>query len=182
MSNKGRRMVADRQQQAEKPVAQGITTCAAAGCPLLGTIRRENSRDALCPCHSRAAADGWPKATAVILRHEALWWLAREAQSAPAIDAIKADLAADLFRAAKASGVRFDDGQREEYRAAMERNASGRGCMPLRMAGSIVEAAITTEAVAAAGASETVVPIGERRMSKLETAIRGVAMHLSEAA
>ena len=79
--------------------------CAAAGCPLMGTIRRETSHDAVCPCHARASTDGWPKATAVIARHHSLWWLAREAQCSPTPDALSVDLAADLLRAAKCAGV-----------------------------------------------------------------------------
>lgn len=183
MSSNGKRMVADRQQdQAQKPAARGLTTCAAAGCPLMGTIRRETSRDAVCPCHARASADGWPKATAVIVRHHSLWWLAREAQCSPTPDAASIELAADLLRAANHSGVKLGDARRDSYRAFLARVKDGGPGMPLRMAGQMVEDAICAEAVAAASESEVVVPIGERRISRLETAIRGIAMHLSEAA
>ncbi len=183
MSSNGKRMVADRQQdQAQKPTARGLTTCAAAGCPLMGTIRRETSHDAVCPCHARASTDGWPKATAVIVRHHSLWWLAREAQCSPTPDALSVELAADLLRAAKCAGVKLSNGQREQYRAFLARLKDGGPGMPLRMAGALVEDAICAEAVDAASESEVVVPIGKRRVSKLETAIRGLAMHLSEAA
>ena len=176
MSSK-RRMVADRDQQAEKPAAVGIGQCTAEGCPALGTIRRENGA-ATCPVHASAAADGWPRATAVMVKHSSLWWLAREAQCSPTPDALSADLAADLLRAAKLSGVQFSDGQREIYREAKSRE--DRPCMLLRLAGTLVEAAITAEAVDAAGEAYTPISQG-RRESRLSTAIQGLALHLSEA-
>lgn len=177
----GKPLLTERERQ-EKPTARGLATCAAAGCPLMGTIRRETSHDAVCPCHARASTDGWPKATAVIARHHSLWWLAREAQCSPTPDALSVDLAADLLRAAKCAGVKLSNGQREQYRAFLARLKDGEPGMPLRMAGTLVEDAICAEAVDAASASEVAVPIGERRVSKLETAIRGIAMNLSEAA
>lgn len=172
--SRGKGLLTEQQDQAPQP-AKGIGQCSAHGCPAMGTIRRENG-PATCPAHAHASVDGWPKATAVMVKHSSLWWLAREAQCAPAPDALSADLAADLLQAAKSSGVQFSDGQREIYRAAKART-----CMLLRLAGTLVESAITAEAVDAAG--ESLVPVSHGpRQSRLATAIRGLALHLREAA
>lgn len=186
MSRNAKKMVADREQeQAPKPAA-GITTCAAAGCPLLGTIRRESSHQAVCPCHARAPTDGWPKATAVILKHESLWRFAREAQMAPALDAVNPEIAANLLRAAKGAGVQLNNAQREQYRMLLARIRAGGPGMPLRMAGALIEDAICSEAVAAASESEmTVGTVGaeaKKKKSKLEEAIWSLATHFAEAA
>ena len=174
--SRGRFLVADAPEQAPRKPVKAVDDCAAEGCPLLGTIRRENGAG-VCSAHYRANADGWPLATEVVAKFADLFGMARNAQCAPTPEAMSGEIAADLFRIAKAAGVKFNDAQREQYRDALARQA-----MPLRLAGVIVEEAIIDAAVAAAGSSVVVVPIGGRRMSKLELAIRGVASRLDAAA
>lgn len=175
-----KQLLTEKPAQPEKQT-RGVGKCSAHNCPLPATITLDTG-GAVCACHFGAKAEGWPKATDVIIRLETLWRLAREAQCSPTPDALSVDLAADLLRAAKCAGVKLSNGQREQYRDFLARVKAGGPGMPLRMAGALVEDAICAEAVDAASASEVVVPIGERRVSKLETAIRGLAMHLSEAA
>jgi hypothetical protein len=76
---------------------------------------------------------GWPKATGVLVRHERLWAIAREVQSAPLPEAASAELAVKLFEAARNAGLTFSEDQRATYR---------RAGMKLKAAGALVEAAI----------------------------------------
>lgn len=152
------------------------TRCIASGCPLPATIRTDAG--AVCSCHFGAKADGWPRATAVVVRFAHLWRLAREAQSAPTPDSVSAQLASDLFEAAKREGLSFGEDQREVYRKA---GLNGRDFMRLRMAGEFVESAIRAEALAASDVS-TITSDGAPADSRLSIAIRGLAMNLRAAA
>lgn len=117
----------------------GIGRCAANGCPLPGTAKTEaTGANGVCSCHFGANVAGWPLATVVTRRHEALWFAAREASCAGLPDGARRDLAEALFAAAVAQGLTFNDAQREAY---------GRAAMKLRIAGAIVEAAISAAAV-----------------------------------
>lgn len=146
----------------EAPKQTGLGRCAANGCPLPGTTRSEAAGPAaVCSCHVGATVAGWPLATVVTRRHEALWRAAREASCAGLPDGAREDLAKTLFAAAVAQGLTFNDAQREAY---------ARAGMKLRIAGTIVESAIAAAAIDASmrgapGYEE------ERRESPLAVAI-----------
>ena len=84
---------------------------------------------------------GWPRATSVLVRHQRLWVLAREAQSAALPEAANTELAAKLFEAARGAGLTFSEDQRATYR---------RAGMKLKAAGALVEASICAAAAEAA--------------------------------
>lgn len=172
-----KQLLTEKPAQPEKQ-ARGVGKCSAHNCPLPATITLD-SGGAVCACHFGAKAEGWPKATDVILRLETLWRLAREAQCSGAPESVSADLARDLFLAARAEGLKSSDEQKEMYRRAGE---DGRDFMRLRMAGAMVEACIRAEVHAAAMSVGEVIPMGQVRESGLSIAIRGLAMHLQEAA
>lgn len=138
--SRGKPLVADEPQQAPRKPQKAVADCTANGCPLPGTIRPENG-EPVCGVHFLASKAGWPKATAVILHHQALHDMAKRAQNAGAPMSLSAESAALLMDAAKAHGLKFGDAERETYR---------RAAMKLTVAGVLVEQAISAAAVHAA--------------------------------
>jgi len=136
----GRALVGDRDRNDDPSPKQAVSNCSAHGCPLPGSIRPENG-DPVCSVHFLSDKRGWAKATAVIDDLQTIYAMARKASSAGVPMAINEESAALLFAAAKASGVKFNDAQREIYR---------RAGMKLRAAGALVEASIASKAVEAA--------------------------------
>jgi len=138
--SRGKQLVVDRPAAEPQAPARAVEPCAAHGCPLPGTVGGESGQR-MCSGHSGADPDGWPKATAVMRNHEALWRYARDAQCTAAPLCTSTESAKLLFEAAIAAGLTFNDAQREQYRRAP---------MKLKMAGTLVESAICAEASAAA--------------------------------
>lgn len=171
MAAKSGKTMVDEPASAPKAPVRAVAQCAAYGCPLPGTGRNESGLH-LCACHINASAEGWPRATAISIKHAALWEMARQAQSAAPSDR-DAAVAGDLFAIAKADGLWFSDAQRALYK---------RAGMKLRAAGSIVESAIREMAVAAAIKADIPQELGRPKLSRLEERIMGAANNLRMAA
>jgi hypothetical protein len=134
--SRGKPLVADEPQQAPRKAQKAIESCSANGCPLPGTIANE-SGTRLCSGHYHASPEGWPRATAVLIKFAALWRIARDAAASGLPDSASKEKAATLFDKANRAGLKFSDQQRADYRRAGLKYA---------MAGALVERAINAAA------------------------------------